>query len=226
MAVASTVTNMFGKSPFKALQLHMQAVVEVTGELSGLIEALNKGDQAKVGSIRDKISALEGKADELKNSMRSHLPKSFFMPVDRRDLLEMLNLQDSIADDAEAVANLATLRTMEVPAGVGEPLAELCALCVESCNKASTTIAELHLLVDAGFGGREADRVTRMIVELSALRTESAEKARQLCQTIFGLEDQLKPVAVMMWIQIINRIENLAHNTEQVGDRLRLLIAQ
>ena len=225
MAVNSTVTSMFGKSPFKALQLHMQSVVQVTQELPGLIEALNQGDQAQVNNIKEKISKLEGSTDELKNSMRSHLPKSFFMPVDRRDLLEMLDLQDNIADNTESVANLLTLRTMEVPAGMDKPLTELSALSVEACNKASSTIAELHLLVETGFSGREADKVTRMIVELSALRSESAEKANQLCRTVFGLEDQIKPVAVFMWIKIINHIAELSHNAEQVGDRLRLLLA-
>ena len=225
MAVNSTVTSMFGKSPFKALQLHMQSVTQVTGELSGLVDALVKGDQAKIANIKNQISSLEGKTNELKNSMRSHLPKSFFMPVDRRDLLEMLELQDDIADNAAAVANLVTLRTMEVATGMDKPLTELCALCVESCNKASLTINELHLLVEAGFGGREADKVTRMIVELSALRTEANEKANQLSRLVFGLEDQLKPVAVVMWIDIINHFAKLAADAEQVGDRLRPLMA-
>ena len=223
---SSSVISMFGKSPFKALQLHMESVTLVTAELSGLMEALNKGDQAQINTLKNKISKLEGNADELKNSMRSNLPKSFFMPVDRRDLLEILDLQDNIADNTEAIATLATLRTMEVPVGMGKSLVELCALSVEASNKASSTIAELHLLVESGFDGREADKVSRMIVELSALRAESSEKANQLCRTLFGLEDQLKPVAVFMWEKIIGHIAELAHNAEQVGDRLRLLMAR
>lgn len=225
MAVNSTVTSMFGKSPFKALQLHMRSVTEVTGELSGLMDALIKGDQKAVVNIKDKIFSLEGKTNELKNSMRSQMPKSFFMPVDRRDLLEMLELQDNIADNTVAVANLLTLRTMEVPAGVDKPLQELCSLCIEACSKASQTISELHILVESGFGGREADKVTRMIVELSALRNEANDKASQLSRLIFGLEDKLKPVAVIMWIDLIDIIAKLANDAEQVGDRLRLLMA-
>lgn len=225
MAVNSTVISMFGKSPFKALQLHMQSVVLVTAELPGLINAINKGDQAKVGSIADTISQLEGKTDELKNAMRSQMPKSFFMPVDRRDLLDLLDLQDDIADNAETVATIASLRAMEVIDGMDKTLTELCALAVESANKASVTIAELHLLVESGFGGREADKVTRMIVELSALRAETTAKAHELCRIIFAKEDQLKPVSVFMWYRIIEQISELAHNAERAGDRLRLLMA-
>ena len=44
--------------------------------------------------IVDEICRLESEADEIKNDIRGHLPKSIFMPVDRRDLLEILILQD------------------------------------------------------------------------------------------------------------------------------------
>ncbi len=225
MAVKSTDTTLFGKSPFKGLQLHMESVILVANELSGLIEALNKGDQAKLADSRSKIVTLEGKADELKNSMRSQLPKSFFMPVDRRDLLDLLNIQDNIADNTEKIADLLVLRTLEVPGGMGKDLTELTALSIESCNKALKTIGELHTLIETGFSAREVDKIQRMIVELSALRTETSKKSHSLCKTLINM-DQVNPVSVMIWYQVINHIAELAHNSEQVGDRLRLLMAQ
>lgn len=225
MAVSSTVTNLFGKSPFKALQLHMQSVTEVTDQLPGLIDAVKQGDQAGIKTLRDTISKLEGKADELKNSMRSHFPKSFFTPVARRDLLEILDLQDNMADNTEIVANLLTLRSMEVPKDMEGILTEVSALCAEACKKASETIGELHLLVEAGFSGREADRIARMIVELSALRNETDQKVNEFSLRLFNQEDQIKPVAVIMWFKIIEHMSKISHNAEQVGDRLRLLLA-
>ena len=225
MAVNSTVTSMFGKSPFKALQQHMQSVTQVTGKLTGLIDAANKGDQAQIKSAKDEISTLTGNASELKNSMRSHLPKSFFTPVDRRDLLEMLELQDSMTLSTEGIANLLTLRTMEVPEGVSKHLTELSVMCVDTCNKAAATIAELHVLMEAGFGGKEADRVTRMVVELSTLQKETRAKANATAQALFAVEDTVKPVSVVVWFQIIESIAQLSNNAEQVGGRLRLLMA-
>ena len=225
MAVKSTVTSLFGKSPFKGLQLHMQSVLETANELPGLIQALNEGNQAKIQELKEKICVLEGKADELKNSMRSHMPKSIFMPVDRRDLLDMLDLQDNIADNAEEIATLLTLRAMKVPVGMEKPLTDLCALSLESCTKAHATISELHLLVETGFSGPEAGKVTRMIVELSAMRAETGKLCNELSKKVFSLEDQLQPVAVLMWFRIVRHLGELAHNAEQVGDRLRLLMA-
>jgi len=225
MAVNSTVTSMFGKSPFKALQQHMQSVSQITGKLTSLIEAANKADQAQLQSINDEIKTLAGNANELKNSMRSHLPKSFFTPVDRRDLLEMLELQDNMTSSTENIANLLTLRTMEVPEGFGKHLTELGALCANSCNKSAATIAELHVLMEVGFSGKEANRVTQMIVELNTLENNTRAKANETSKALFGIEDSVKPVTVVMWFQIIENIAQLSNNAEQVGERLRLLMA-
>ena len=44
--------------------------------------------------------------------------------------------------------------------------------------------------------------------------------------TLFAQEDNMKPVSVMFWYQLIQWIGDLADYAEKVGDRLRLLIAR
>ena len=98
MATGNTFSKLFGPSPFIALQAHMIVVVKCAQEVHPLIEALIAGDQAQVIARKDAIFELEAEADQLKHDLRAHLPKSLFMPVDRRDLLELLLLQDMIAN--------------------------------------------------------------------------------------------------------------------------------
>jgi uncharacterized protein Yka (UPF0111/DUF47 family) len=43
---------------------------------------------------------------------------------------------------------------------------------------------------------------------------------------LFLHEDEIKPVSVMMWYQLIQWVGDLADYAEKVGDRLRLLIAR
>jgi uncharacterized protein Yka (UPF0111/DUF47 family) len=47
-----------------------------------------------------------------------------------------------------------------------------------------------------------------------------------LARALFEHEDEMKPVSVMMWYQLIEWIGDLADYAEKVGDRLRLLIAK
>ena len=109
------ISSMFAKSPFKPLRDHMDKVAESVAPLKEFFEALNQKDYAKVKEIQLQVSLAEKEADIIKNEVRDHLPRSIFMPINRRDLLEMLDMQDTIADVAQDIVNLLTLRKMSLP---------------------------------------------------------------------------------------------------------------
>lgn len=222
----TTLANLFGQSPFKALQRHMRVVLDCMREVPPLFEALAAGDQERVISLKDKIFELENDADTIKNELRSNLPKSLFMPVDRRDLLEVLQMQDSIADTAQDVAGLLVERPMGMPEFLKEPLMTLAERCVDACEHSGKIIEELDELLATGFRGREANRVEEMVEELNRIEDETDQLGLELTRRLFQHEDELKPVSVMMWYQLIQWVGDLADYAEKVGDRLRLLIAR
>lgn len=225
MARTSAFANLFGRSPIKPMQEHIKVVVRCAGEVPGLFEALGAGDQTKVIEVKDRIFALEQEADNIKNELRAHLPKSLLMPVDRRDLLEVLDMQDSIADTAQDIAGLLVERPMEVPESLKEPLLGLTRRCVQACDKAAEIIGELDELVETGFRGRESERVSEMVDELNKIEDDTDQMGMELTHLLFGQEDEMKPVSVMFWYQLIQWIGDLADYAEKVGNRLRLLLA-
>jgi len=226
MAQKSTIPMLFGKSPFKALQTHMREVVDCARDVRPLIQALADGDQAEVDKVKNRIFEREAKADEIKNELRLHLPKSLFMPVDRRDLLEILHLQDTIANRAQDIAGLLFERKMTIPPFMQEPLIALTARCIDTCEYSLSVIEELDELLALGFRGREAEKVNDMLKELNDIEDETDELGIALARALFEHEDEMKPVSVMMWYQLIEWIGDLADYAEKVGDRLRLLIAK
>jgi predicted phosphate transport protein (TIGR00153 family) len=226
MPTSISLSNLLGRSPFKPLQQHMRAVLECAREVPGLFDAVVAGDQDKVASIKDKIFEEEANADTIKNELRAHLPKSLFMPVDRRDLLELLQMQDSIADTAQDIAGLLVERQMEVPAGMKEPLLKLAGRCVDVVESAHKVIEELDELVEMGFRGKEVSQVEAMIDEVNKIEDETDELGLELTRQLFAKEDEIKPVSVMMWYQLIQWVGDLADFAEKVADRLRLLIAR
>ena len=226
MAQKSTIPMLFGKSPFTALQTHMREVVDCARDVRPLIQALADSDQAEVDKIKNRIFEREAKADEIKNELRLHLPKSLFMPVDRRDLLEILHLQDTIANRAQDIAGLLFERKMTIPPFMQEPLIALTARCIDTCEHSLSVIEELDELLALGFRGREAEKVNDMLKELNDIEDETDELGIALARALFEHEDEMKPVSVMMWYQLIEWIGDLADYAEKVGDRLRLLIAK
>ncbi len=226
MSSTNPFANLFGKSPFSALQVHMRVVLECVHEIPALFDALAKGDHEQVAAVKDRIFELEEEADKLKNELRNRLPKSLFMPVDRRDLLEVLQMQDSIADTAQDIAGLLVERPMELPEFMQEPMFALANRCVDVCEMSAKIIEELDELLAMGFRGREATRVEEMVSALNKIEDETDELGVELSRRLFQHEDEIKPVSVMMWYQLIQWVGDLADYAEKVGDRLRLMIAR
>jgi predicted phosphate transport protein (TIGR00153 family) len=226
MRPSNPIGSLFGHSPFKPIQAHMRIVIECVAEVPGLFEALLAGDQEGLEKAKDLIFAKEHEADALKNQLRIQLPKSLFMPVDRRDLLEVLSMQDSIADTAQDIAGLLMERNMEVPEEMKETLMKLVERCVDTCNYSAKIVEELDELLAMGFKGKEADRVEEMVEELNKIEDETDELGMSLAKSLFANEEKLGAVSVIFWYQLIQWIGDLADYAEKTGDRLRLLIAR
>ena len=225
MPISTPLLKLFGHSPFKPLQEHMRVVVRCAAEVPGLLEAHCNDDVQQIETIRDVIFELENEADEIKNELRSHLPRSFFMPVDRRDLLEILDLQDSIADTAQDIAGMLVVRRPKMMESIREPLMVLTRRCMDACDQMAKIMEELDELVETGFRGRESDTVVVMIDELNRIETDTDHKAIALLHELFTHEDEIDPVSLMVWHRLIRWVGDLANYSEKVGNRLRLLLA-
>ncbi len=226
MSTTNPLFKLFGQSPFKPLQEHMRVVVQCAAEVPGLFEALCAGEEAKIEEIRERIFALENQADEIKNELRSHLPRSMFMPVDRRDLLEILDLQDSIADTAQDIAGMLVLRRPKVLEPIHEPLMVLTWRCLDACNQMARIMEQLDELLETGFKGRESEMVVNMIDDLNKTETDTDQKAMEVLRELFAHEDEIDPVSLMIWHRLIRWVGDLANYSEKVGNRLRLLLAR
>lgn len=226
MNSGNTFSRLFGQSPFLPLQTHMRVVMECAREIQPLIEALARGDQDKVVKAKDHIFEREAEADRIKNELRLQLPRSLFMPVDRRDLLEVLHMQDAIANTAQDVAGLLIERQMSIPEFMHDPLIALTSRCIDTCEHSASIIETLDELLAMGFRGREVEKVDAMLAELNSIEDETDELGITLARSLFKHESEMDPVSVMMWYRLIEWIGDLADYAEKVGDRLRLLIAK
>ncbi len=220
----SLIANLFGQSPIRPMQQHMRAAVECARQILPLFEEMVAGNTAAVGERRREIDRLEHEADRIKNEIRSNLPKRMFLAVERRDMLEILDYQDSIADVAQDIAELADLRSMVVPKELAAAFLELVRRVVSACEQAERVIDELDELVETGFRGREVARVDQMIEELSRMETHTDELEERVQRLLFGIEDELG-ISAIFWYRLIDDVGEMADYAERVGNRLRLLTA-
>lgn len=226
MTPVSAILDLFGSSPMKPLQQHMAKVMECVDELPALIEAACEGHVATVGTQQERIATLENEADDLKHNLRLHLPRSLFLPVDRRDLLEVLTMQDNIANRAKDIAGLVRGRRMQFPDAIGDRLVEFTRRGVDACRQAERTVNELDELVETGFRGAEVDTVQDMIRELDRIEKDTDMIQVDVRSRLFAMEQELPPVDVMFLYRVIDWIGDLADMAQRVGSRLQLMLAR
>jgi predicted phosphate transport protein (TIGR00153 family) len=219
-----TILNLFGRSPFAPLESHMEKVSECVMMLKALFEALDKEDYSTVEQISKKICELEHQADLVKNDIRNHLPKSLFLPIDRGNLLEILSIQDSIADRAEDVAVLATLKKVKMPKEIKEIFNRFLDKNFEAFLVARKIIREMHELLESSFGGIEAEKVRSLVDEAAFKEHEADLIQHDLLKTLFNIENELSYSSFFYWQRIFESLGSVANLSEKLGYRVRMTL--
>ncbi len=219
-----TILNLFGRSPFAPLKLHMDKVSYCVHQLAQLFEALLSKEYERVESIAQQISEAEHLADITKKDIREHLPKSIFLPVDRNQLLEILRIQDDLADQAEVIANLTILKRLELPASLKDPFLEFLKKNVETFEGVHNIIKEFHELLESSFGGIEAEKVRGMVDDVAYKEHEVDIMQRKLLKVLFSMENELSYTSFQLWLRIFEAIADLSNLSERLAYRMRMTL--
>ena len=221
-----TFHQLFGKSPFALLVEHTRRVHRTVELIRPLFEAFLAQDWDTCEELYAKISKREHKADIEKSNIRDQLPKSMFLPVDRGDVLKYLKEQDSIADAAEDVAVLVTIRKTPCPEDLKPLVLDFVDQVIRTSEELVEAGSELTELVESRFGGPEVERVLAMVAEVNDQEWEADKRQRTLSRAIFEREGELDAISIVLWMRIIAKLGAIANHAENTGDMLRLMLAR
>lgn len=225
LAMRIPLANLLARNPLPKVGDLMTEVVRTSERVQDLIELLSRGDQPGVERLAKEISVMEGKADDAKNVARSKMPVRLLMPVDRRDVLKLISQIDAIADCAEDVGVLLTIRPLTVSEEMKPFLHLFVERVLETIREAAKLIDMIDDLVESGFAGPPAERVLEQAAILNRAEHE-ADKIQDRCaKVLFKEEDTMAPTAVFMWTKVLNKIGDMANHAENVGDQFRLFVA-
>lgn len=215
------ILNLFGRSPFAPLQGHMEKVADCVYELIPLFTALKENNYPLLLKIAERISTLEHAADLTKNDIRNHLPGSLFLSIERGNFLDMLFIQDSIADAVEDTAVLLTLRPLQFHPEFEESFSRFITKNIESFEGARSIIQELHELLESSFGGQEAEKVKVMIEDISFKEHEADLIQRELLQSLYRIEDKISYGVFHQWQKIFECIGTISNQSEKLANCVR-----
>jgi predicted phosphate transport protein (TIGR00153 family) len=222
----NSIFGVFAKSPIRPIQLHIEKVAMCSELLIPFFEANSEDDWVKADEIRKEISVLEKQADELKRELRLTLPKGLFMPIDRADLLELVNRQDKIANTTKDIAGRIIGRQLKIPSEIHKDFMAYVQRSLDAVQQAKDAIDGLDELLETGFRGREVDIITKMIEVLETIEDDTDSLQIKLRRNLLTIEDNYKPVDVMFLYKILEWIGSLADHSELIGTQLELILAR
>lgn len=219
-----TIAKLFGHSPFVPLQGHMDKVTQCVDKVETQIEALLNQDQEAVVRLADEVAQLEHEADEIKYDIQSQLPKGIFMPVARDSILEILAIQDSLADKAENIAVLLTIKKLTVPEAFLTQFKNFVNTNVQAFRAVGRIIHEMDELLETGFGGAEAEKVRQMVRDVARLEHEGDQLQFDLLKALVAQEQQISVSSFFLWDKIFLQISTLSNISERLAHRIRRLL--
>lgn len=225
MTISASIFNMFGRSPIRPLQQHMAIAHQTAEKLIPFFTAVLKQDWPLAQNLQQEISGLEDEADAIKRDLRLHLPKGLFLPVPRTDILELIAMQDKIANKAEDISGLIVGRNMQFPDTLANDYIAFLQHCIDASAQALKAINELDELLETGFRGNEVKLVEEMIVKLDEIEHDTDKMQIGIRRSLFNLEKELPPIDAMFLYQVIEYTGELADRAQTVGGLLQRLLA-
>ena len=218
--------KIFGESPVLPIQDHCNLCYQAASAMLDLLKSAADGDWEKAEAARNQVVEYEHRADELKKEVRSKLPSGMFMPVAREDLLELVIVQDKIANLARDISGLVIGRKMVIPEPIRETFLTYSSRNVDAAKLASKTIRELDELYEVGFKGKETDVIAGLIDELDEIENQTDDMQIGIRQMLLALEKQLDPIDVMFLYRVIELLGDIADRAQSVGRRLEILMGR
>ena len=226
MTNKGNISSLFGKSPISPLQQHMKKVHSCIKEFGVFAKAANAEDWEKAQAAQISIAQKEHKADKLKKKLRMNLPSTFMMPFSRRDLLDVLLIQDSIANITKDLAGLMMSRRMVFPKEFAEDFIKLTGLCIKTSAAALVAINELDELLETAFSSRQRKLVHQMIKKINELEHDTDIAQSEIREKLFALESSLAPVDVMFYYRAIEWLGETADAAQKVGSRFEVMLTK
>ncbi len=202
----------------------MNKVAECVERVSKYFDAVEKGDQAEIEKLANEVSELEHAADLAKNDIRNNLPKSLFLPVEKRDVLRILALQDSIADRAEDVGALLAMQKLSMPDLIKEDFEAFLAKNLEAFEVARRIIQQMDELLESSFGGVEAAKVTKMVEEVAFKEHEADLIQRTLLQKLLRIDSELSLSSFYLWLRVLEMVGDISDLSENLGNQVRMML--
>ena len=210
-------------SPLAMLEEHVHGCAKCVAKLPKYFEAAQAGQWERARKTQEDIAALESAADDLKGAVRKNLPRGLWMSVSRTDLLELVRMQDKMANDTKDVVGLSLGRQLAFPKQLEKSLGKYIATVVDSAHAAVAVVSATRDLTRAAFGARQIKAISSRAVAVERLERKSDDLQSKLRAKLMAHEEKLSPIDAMFLYQLLLQMGEIADSAEKVAHRAQII---
>ena len=194
---------------------HLQQVEQAIGSFQKAIAAYLAGDLAEAEELAYATHRAEGRADDVRRKVEAEILKGALLASSRRDILEIIEGVDKLANAAEATLDYLIPQRVDIPPEV-EP--ELRAITAKSVDIFTEVKTALHFLfTDMRHALDSTHRIENMESEVDHLEREAIKK-------LFRMDiDLARKIHVRDFIEVLVELSDRA---EDLSDRIEIMVAQ
>ena len=225
MAVKPALSDVLSSSPLSIMERHAEACLNCVMRLGPYFEAAQGGQWGKAEKLQLEIARLEGIADDIKMDVRRNLPRGLWMSVSRPDLLELVRMQDKMANETKDIAGISLGRQLAFPSKLGKPLFKFIATVTEAAEKAVEVVVATRELSRTAFGARQVTVIMTKSVMVEKIERRSDELQSTLRAKLRQHEESISPVDAIFLYQLLTNIGDIADHAEKVSHRAQIIAA-
>jgi predicted phosphate transport protein (TIGR00153 family) len=218
------ILSLFGKAPSAPLKEHLALVSECVLRIPKLLRASETQDKEALFTLKEEIQLYEEQAEKLKSILRSNLLSSLSLAIDKSVLLEIVVLQDKLANAAKDIAFLFTVRPFLLDPSLIPILHQVVEKNMEAFDQTKTLLLEMPLLIEASFSGLEAEKAVLLIEQIAMKEREADLLQLKLLQALLAIDLQLTPGQFHIYNCIFQCIGSISNISERIALALRATI--
>ena len=223
MAVKPAISDVISNSPLALLERHAGVCVDCVERLPQYFVEAQANRWGRASDVREEICRFEGLADELKQDVRSNLPRGLWMSVSRADLLELVRVQDKMANGVKEVSGISLGRQLAFPAAMTSEVADFIDVVVQVSRVVVKIIGATRELSRSAFGTRQTNVILDFVSQVEADERRSDEMQAALRARLREYEAELSAVDAIFLYQLLAAIGDIADNAEKVAHRAQII---
>ncbi len=223
MAVKPAISDVISNSPLALLERHAGVCVDCVERLPLYFAEAQANRWGRANDVREEICRFEGLADELKQDVRSNLPRGLWMSVSRADLLELVRVQDKMANGVKEVSGISLGRQLAFPAAMTSEVADFIDVVVQVSRVVVKIIGATRELSRSAFGTRQTNVILDFVSQVEADERRSDEMQATLRARLREYEAELSAVDAIFLYQLLAAIGDIADNAEKVAHRAQII---